>query len=349
LFLYWAIFSMLALGALLNQDQRPGRWRTLLLVFAAIPTALMIGLRWKIGPDWADYLDIFKYTQLFSLDVAIGHQDPGFMVLIWLLHRLGAGFWVLNMICGVIFIAGLTAFCRRQPNPWLAFLVAFPYLVIVVGMSGDRQSAALGFLFFGLNAFERGRLNRFVFFVLLAALFHGSVLLMLPVCLLASTRNRLLQVALLIATAALGFYFFREVFSVYAQRYSMEKIQSTGVAYRLAMNALSAILFLAFKGRFQLDEQQERLWRNISLVTFALGLVLLVVPSSTAVDRFLLYLFPLQFFVLSRIPLTLTTERQNAGQLTMAVIAYAALVQIVFLQFGTFSQYYVPYRSIIQT
>lgn len=347
--IYWAIFSILALGALLNQDQRPGRWRMLLLAFASIPTALMIGFRWRIGPDWADYLDIFKYTQLYSLGMAIGHQDPGFMVLIWVLHRFRAAFWVLNMICGAIFIAGLTAFCRRQPNPWLSFLVAFPYLVIVVGMSGDRQSAALGFLLLGLNAFERGRLMRFVFFVLVAALFHGSVLLMLPVCLLASTRNRLLQVALLIATAVLGFYFFREVFSVYANRYSMEKIQSTGVAYRLAMNALSAILFLAFKGRFQLEEHQEKLWRNISLTTLALGLVLLVVPSSTAVDRFLLYLFPLQFFVLNRLPRALTAERQTAGQITIAVIAYAALVQIVFLQLGTFSRYYVPYRSIFET
>lgn len=349
MFLYWAIFSTLALGALLNVDGRTGRWQTLLLIFASIPTALMIGLRWKIGPDWADYLDIFKYTQLFSLNMAIAHQDPGFMVLIWLLHRIGAPFWVLNMICGVVFIAGLTAFCRRQPNPWLAFLVAFPYLVIVVGMSGDRQSAALGFLFFGLNAFERARLISFVFFLVVAALFHGSVLLMLPVCLLAYTRNGLLQAALLIAAGVLGYYFFREVFSVYAHRYSMEKIQSTGVVYRLAMNALSAVLFLAFKRRFQLDEHQEKLWRNISLTTLALGLTLLVVPSSTAVDRFLLYLFPLQFFVLSRIPRILTAERQTAGQLTIAVIGYAALVQIVFLQLGTFSQYYVPYRSIIET
>jgi hypothetical protein len=33
----------------------------------------------------------------------------------------------------------------------------------------------------------------------------------------------------------------------------------------------------------------------------------------------------------------------------LLVIAYAAVVQIVFLQFGTYSSFYVPYRSIFQS
>lgn len=342
------MFSVLALGALLSGEGQGARWRTMLLMLASVPTALMIGLRWKIGPDWVEYVDIFDYTRLYSFDRALSSTDPAFAVLNILLHHLYAPFWVLNMVCGAVFVAGLTAFSLRQPNPWLAFLVAFPYLVIVVGMSGARQSVALGFLFFALNAFERGNLNRFVVLALIAALFHGSVLLVVPLCLLAYTRNDLQRAALLILSVAIGFYFFRDVFGLYAHRYSMEKIQSGGVVYRLAMNGLAAALFLAFKRRFNLEEHQEKLWRNMSFATVVLGLTLLIVPSSTAVDRFLLYLFPLQFFVLNRIPRVLSAERQTAGQFTIAVIAYAALVQVVFLQFGTFSRYYVPYRSILQ-
>lgn len=348
MFIYWAIFSVLALGALLSRHEYGGRWRTMLLVFASVPTVLMIGLRWNIGPDWVEYRDIFNYTRLFSFDRVLSSPDPAFAALNILLHQLGAPFWALNMTCGALFVAGLTAFSWRQPNPWLAFLLAFPYLVIVVGMSGDRQSVALGFLFFALNAFERGHLNRFILFAVVAALFHGSVLLVVPVCLLAYTRNDLQRAALLLLSVAIGFYFLRDVFGIYAHRYSMEKIQSGGVVYRLAMNGLAAAVFLAFRRRFNLEEHQDKLWRNMSFATIALGLTLLLVPSSTAVDRFLLYLFPLQFFVLSRIPRILGVERETAGQFTIAVIAYAALVQVVFLQFGTFSRYYAPYRSVLQ-
>ena len=347
MFIYWIIFVALAVGALLNSEAGFGRSRPAFLLVATIPTAMMIGLRWKIGPDWNSYLDIFNYTKLFSFDEAIGHAEPGFFTLDWLLHQVGAPFWVLNAICGTVFTIGLSAFCRRQPNPWLAFIVAFPYLCIVVSMSGDRQSLALGFLFFALNAFEDGKLTRFVALVLIASTFHGSVLLMIPLCLLSHTTSGLQRSVLLLAGVGLGYYFFREAFTVYAHRYSNEKIQSTGVAYRLAMNVLSAVIFLAIGKRFAVPAHVAKLWRNISLCTLALVVVLALVPSSTAVDRFLLYFFPLQFFVLSRLPNAATEDRHAAGQVTMLVVVYAALVQFVFLNFGTFAPAYVPYKSIL--
>lgn len=347
MYVYWVIFLILAVGALLNQEENAKRTRLTLVALASVPTALMIGLRWEIGPDWVAYSDIYNYTKLYSFTQAATHQDPGFMVLNWLLHQVSAPFWVLNLICGIVFVAGLTAFSRRQPNPWLAFLVAFPYLVIVVAMSGDRQSVALGLLFFALNAFERERLLSFVLLIVVAALFHGSILLILPLCLLSYTRNGLQRALLLAAVAALGFYYFRDVFGIYARRYSSEKIQSTGVAYRLAMNGMSALIFIIFQRRFAFETHLTKLWRNISLATLSLGLLLVVFPSSTAIDRFLLYLFPLQFVVLSRVPKILTANQQAASQITFLVIGYAALVQVTFLVFGTFASYYIPYRSII--
>ena len=342
---YWAIFLMLAAGALMNQhgERRSG---LAFVVLASLPTALMIGLRWEIGPDWAAYLDIYSYTRLYSFDRSIAHADPGYFTLMWLLHQAQAPFWVLNLVCGVVFVAGLTAFARRQPNPWLAYLVAFPYLVIVVAMSGNRQAIALGLMFFALNAFERERLLKFTLLILAAATFHGSVLLLLPFCLLSYTRNSLQSVALLTVAGILGYYLSRDAFSIYANRYVSAKLQSTGVAYRLAMNALAAVVYLLFHRRFAPNEHQARLWRNMSLCTLALIPLLIVLPSSTAIDRFLLYLFPLQFVVLSRVPTALAGERQATGQLTLLVIAFAALVQVVFLGFGKFAQAYIPYRSI---
>lgn len=346
MFIYWIIFLVFASGALLNQENHVGRTRLMFVMLAAVPTALMIGLRWQIGPDWPAYFDIFTYTKLFTLTRALSHADPGYMMLNLALHQFGAPFWALNLICGTIFVAGLTAFCRRQPNPWLAYLVAFPYLVIVVAMSGNRQSVALGLLFFALNAFERERLGRFVLFILLAALFHGSILLILPLCLLSYSRNNLQSALLLIGAAVLGVYFFHDVFSIYARRYSTDKIQSTGVVYRLAMNAMAAILYLVFRKRFALEDHQASLWRNISLCTLSLVLLSIVFPSSTAIDRFLLYLFPLQFIVLSRLPKVLGGDGRATRAATIGVIAYAALVQITFLLFGTFARYYIPYRWI---
>jgi hypothetical protein len=347
-FVYWGLFLILAAGALLSREGTTGRSLLLFIALAALPTLLMIGLRWEIGPDWGSYLDIFNYTKLYPLGRLIAREDPGFGFLLWLLHQAHAPFWILNVICGSVFVAGLTAFAVRQPNPWLAFLIAFPYLVIVVGMSGNRQSLALGFLFFALNAVERGRVNKFVLLIVFAALFHGSVLLVLPLGLLSYSRNNLQRGVLLIFALAVGYYFFRETFSLYARRYSMEHIQSAGVAYRLAMNLLAALIFLLFQGRFGFDEHQSKLWRNFSLCTLVLLVLLALLPSSTAIDRFVLYLFPLQFAVLSRTPNILTSgEGSGRLQLTFVVIAYCMVIQLVFLLFGSFASYYMPYRSLL--
>jgi len=208
-FVYWTIFVILAAGALLNHEDRGARSPLLFLALASIPTALMIGLRWRIGPDWPGYEIIYGYSHLFSFGQSLGRPDAGFFLLMWLLHQLSAPFWALNLVCGIVFVAGLTAFSFRQPNPWLAYLVAFPYLVIVVAMSGDRQSIALGLMFFALNAFQRGHLIRFVVLVLAGALFHGSVLLIIPLGLLSYAQNSVQRTLLLIVAAALGYYYFQ--------------------------------------------------------------------------------------------------------------------------------------------
>lgn len=346
---YWMIFLLLAGGALIARPDVEQLSVALFIALASLPTVLMIGLRWEVGPDWPAYVDIYNYTSLYQLGRSLAHADPGYFTTMWVLHQFDAPFWVLNIVCGVVFVAGLTAFALRQPNPWLAFLVAFPYLVIVVAMSGNRQSMALGLMFFALNAFERERLIKFTALILLAGTFHGSVLLVLPFGLLSYSRNGLVSVILLMIAAVLAYYLSRDAFTIYANRYTQIRIQSTGVAYRLAMNGLAAGIFLFYYRHFNLPEHQAKLWRNMSLATLALVPLLLVIPSSTAIDRFLLYLFPLQFVILSRVPSALAQDKRSTAQFTFMVVGYAALVQAVFLVFGKFAQAYIPYQTIFST
>lgn len=345
--IYWGIFLVLATGALLSGKAQEKRSPLIFFVLAAIPTALMIGLRWKIGPDWGSYILIYKYTGLISFWDAATHEDPAFYIMNWLLQEVRAPFWCVNLVCGLVFTAGLAAFCTRQPNAWLAFLVAFPYLVIVVGMSGIRQSAAIGLLCFALNAYEQNRLGRATLLIVAAALFHASALLMAPLCALSFSRNRLLQSLILIAVLVIAWLFFVRSFGGYADRYSSARIQSAGIWYRLAMNTLPAVIFLLYQRGFKLDETQRLFWRNMSLATLALFPLAVILPSNTAVDRFVLYLFPLQLFVLPRLDQVTASSRSVVVTTTIPVIAYAAIVQLVFLEFATYGSFYNPYRSIL--
>jgi hypothetical protein len=109
------------------------------LTAAALPIALMIGLRFQVGADWFSYEGIYDYFRYADLNETLSIGDPGYSLLNWIGQRFGVGVWFVNLACGTIFTWGLFRFARQQPNPWLAIVVAIPYLVIVVAMGYTRQ------------------------------------------------------------------------------------------------------------------------------------------------------------------------------------------------------------------
>ena len=73
-------------------------------------------------------------------------------------------------------------------------------------MDYTRQAAALGFLMLGLASLLRTEsLSRFLFWVALAALFHKSAVVCLPMVAFLGDRRKIVDLALL-ATAGLGIY-----------------------------------------------------------------------------------------------------------------------------------------------
>ena len=98
---------------------------------------------------------------------------------------------MVNSACAGLFSWGLFSFVNAQPRPWLALSVAVPYLVIVVAMGYTRQGVAIGFAMGGLLALGGERSNlRFVLWVIVAATFHKSAVLLIPIAALAEERGR---------------------------------------------------------------------------------------------------------------------------------------------------------------
>jgi hypothetical protein len=172
-----------------------------LLFVAALLIAAMIGFRYEVGGDWNTYKEIYSEISYFKLMEAIAYGDPGYSLLNWMAVQFGAGIWFVNLACGLIFTWGLVRFARRQTNPWLAVLVGIPYLVIVVAMGYTRQGVAIGLLLAGLSVLDRSSFVRFGFYILLAATFHKSAIVVLPLVALASSRNRLVTAGLMLVLA----------------------------------------------------------------------------------------------------------------------------------------------------
>lgn len=341
---YW-LFLSLPVGVILANRRLSERSQVSVWLAVWLLFALAIGLRFEVGGDWFAYLHHLEIRKTMSLPEVLLRSDPGYYLLNWFVAQAGGAIYWVNTVCGMILMTGIVRFVRAQPLPWLALLVAIPYLIIVVGMGYTRQSAALGFLLIGLVSLANAQMRWFVFWVMLGATFHKSAVLMLPVAALASTSNRFsgsLWVAVMSLVGAYLFVF--DSADALWANYVEANYQSQGGLIRVLMNSVPAVLFFLLRKQLRLSEAEDKLWFWMSIL--ALLCIPLVMISSTATDRVALYLIPIQLFVFARLPFVMADPRHRA-LVVLGVVGYYMLVQAVWLFFASHSFAWLPYENLV--
>ena len=347
---YWILFlapAFLALNKLravsspLPGSRTPALWRNVFVLLV-----LMIGLRHEVGGDWQHYLNHIEWVSGEALsDAFAGGRDPADGILYWMAAKSGLGAYLLNSVYAIFFSLGLVAFCRSQPRPWLALTVAVPYLITVVAMGYSRQGAAIGLAMMGLVALENKRVMKFLLLIILAALFHRSAVVLIPLAILADSRRRIFTLFWVVVTVSMLFYLLlQEHIETFISGYIDAEYESSGASIRIAMNAVPALLLLLARKRFGLLSSQSSFWTWMAWGALAFVALLYVSPSSTAVDRLALYWIPLQLFVWSRFPDAMGRPGAKNAFWVYAVIAYSAAVYFVWLFFAVHNAYWIPYK-----
>jgi hypothetical protein len=306
---------------------------------------LMVGLRHQVGGDWLNYLPTIDVALQQSFVEALAQKgDILYVALTWLSAQVGTGIYGVNLTCALVFTYGLMVFCQNSPRPWLSLAVAVPYLVIVVAMGYTRQGVAIGLVMLGLVALEKGSIKRFVAWLVLAALFHKTALILIPMAIFAGHKNWVALAGVLLTAVLMFFLLLNEYIDHLVAGYITDQYSSSGAAIRIAMNAVPAAVFLVFRKRFDLMDAQRIFWTWMSFVGLAFIMLLAISPSSTAVDRVALYWIPLQLYVWSRLPAALA--RTNSAQLpwVCGVLLYSLAVQFVWLFYADNNWAWVPYK-----
>jgi uncharacterized membrane protein YeaQ/YmgE (transglycosylase-associated protein family) len=318
------------------------------LYILGFASAAMVGLRFQVGADWFNYLDNYNLVQFLSYSQSLKTFDFGYVSLVFVAAKLDTGIWLVNTICGVIMVMGVAVFCARQYNPALTFLVAIPYLIIVVGMGYTRQGTAIGIVLAGLADVDGKKNMRLLLFVLLAALFHRTALLVLPLALAPLARRNLLgAIGGALAFVVLFIVLLRQSTDELVATYITQDYESGGAVVRVAMNIVPAILAIVLRKRLGFNEYQRDMWSVFALAALTTLVLVLVTNSTTAIDRVALFLIPLQLAILPRLPYALGSTRQKNAQIFLAVCGYSAAIQLVWLVFATHASYWVPYKTVI--
>jgi len=350
---YWLMFLLPALAALMMETQRTsvasdiasakldGAW-----IAVGVILTLLIGFRYEVGGDWFNYFRNLDDVAGAMLDEVFLMSDPGYQFLSWLSLEMDWDIFGVNTMAGAICAIGLVVFCRTLPRPWLALAVAVPYLIIVVCMGYTRQGVALGLAMLGLVALGKGGTGWFIFWVMLAATFHKTAVLLLPLAALAAAHNRFVALAWGAGSLALGYWLFLQdsVEKLYTS-YVEAEYQSSGAMIRLVMNLVPAVMLFVWRKKFTFTDAELRLWLLFAIISLGLFGIFLVSPSSTAVDRIALYMLPLQLVVFAHAPDAIGEESDADVSIpVLGVVAYYALVQFVWLNFADNAFGWLPYR-----
>ena len=340
---FWALTRLNSTPQLVNlgwETRLPAQWRSVFVFLV-----LMIGGRHEVGGDWFAYVEeVIKITSGPPDDI-LKVQDPMYTLFNWVAAKSGFGIYLVNILSAVFFSWGLLAFCRAQPRPWLALTVAVPYLIIVVAMGYTRQGAAIGVAMLGMVALGRGSSLQFILWIALAATFHKSAIILVPLAVLGGSRRRVLTLLWAIfAGVVLYVLLALESMDFLIRGYLVAEYNSAGAAIRIAMNALPAALFLLLRKRFQLSTDQSSFWTWMAYSALLFVVLLILSPSSTVVDRVALYWIPLQLFVLSRLPNALGQRNGKNTAWVYAVVAYSAVTQFVWLVYADMAFGWLPYQ-----
>ena len=321
-------------------------WYSTFVVFV-----LFVGFRFEVGPDWVQYGYIHTTLAYQNFWEVVTQPEPLSYLLFWISETLGYHVYLSNLMAAIIMLTGVFSFARRTVNPWLAVVSATPYFIIVMGMSGVRQTMAAGIILFLFSRWERYSFIKRGIYILLAAMFHTSALVnnvFLVIKLNIAMRYKLaLGVVITLATLylSLGVSVYADNIVQYQQRYLDSDFvdESFGSIYHIAMIAVPALI--GFIYRRQLDAHIH----SVSLMNFGLyasGMIFMMnFLSSTVASRLTVYLY----FVPMMVYPALVETFGKRGQMPyiFGVILFHMLILLAWFKLGNHSFAYSDYKNIM--
>lgn len=317
----------------------------LLLVF--------IGLRHEVGGDWSSYLYWYNAIRDKGFDFSVYgllFSDFGYNLANWISAKLNLGIYLVNTICGFIYLYGLfkfSTFFKREKYDVL--LIAYPYLTMIVATGYTRQSAALGLVFLSLYFFLTNRYILSYLPAFAALFFHKSSAIFLLFLVLVTPWRKRNPFALLMIVVSLAGLFalgYQEIFMRFYSFYVESQMESEGGTLRAIMNFIPAAGFL-FTRRYWnklLDSEQLKVWFVISIIVLVLSSFAIL--KLTFGDRLLLYFSVIQFLFFVWIE-KLFREKETKAMIYFAIIMIYTAALLVWLLFAKHREAWIPYSNLV--
>jgi hypothetical protein len=314
------------------------------LVMLGVFYVLFVGLRYEVGSDRWAYANMYDNFASSSFKEVLEMPELAFGIINWLVGQLDAGVYLVNFIVAIIFVSGLVRFAKTTPLPFLALISVTPYLVIAIGMSATRQSAAIGLVFHLMASWRQGLAYK-VSLSTLATLFHNSGIMSFIFVMQSLKMRHWVRLLLYGLGAAVLYPVLTQTDAAlkYQKIYIEDDLVSSGALMHALLNVIPSAIYLVFRRQWR-----ARFGASDLLLLLALLSILSVFGvsvSSTGLDRLALYLSPIQMMVYGSLPFLFGYQYKT--QLTVVIIVIQLLIMFFWLSYANTAEPFLPYQNLI--
>ncbi|EOG9703666.1 EpsG family protein [Acinetobacter baumannii] len=259
---------------------------------------VFIGLRFKVGGDWDNYLVLYENFKYLNFKEALFFFEPGYSLLNILGNFLQIkDIWFVNLCSSALVCIFLFITFIKLEKYWLCLLIYYPYHILAVSLGYTRQSIAVAILLYAFLKLLQNNKIKFLIFLLIAACFHKTAIIFILFYPLLFIKGKKVLIilyeifSLILITLILYISSLNE-----STVYTSEELNSSGVFLRLSLHIIPVISYFLLRNKvFKLDKSYLFLDYFVLLIFYCFCLSFLF---STLADRFNLYLIFFDIYVL---------------------------------------------------
>ena len=298
--------ALLLLWAALFCFRKPSRSKNLFFLLLSFGQLfLMMAFRYNVGSDYDNYY--YGYTTMKAEgfgNLTFLDWEPGFVIFTKLMAMIpGMDYQIYLIIISLIAIVPMAIFLYKESEiPWLSTILYVNMLMYFMSLNFLRQMIAVSLLMLAWVFLKRNKFFRFLLMIIVASLFHQTVLLMIPVYFIVKIKPGLKEL-LIYGFFLLWFYTASSniidlITSFYHEDYNNSEFIREGVSavYSILPVFITVVAFILVKTETINLTTENKYLVNLSFI----GTITMLTMSKHAIIERLSYYFIL--FMLLLVP-----------------------------------------------
>lgn len=325
------LFIVIILAFMSEKVRNNKKIYNLFIILIFLVLVLFAGLRSKVvGTDTGMYVG--RFLRL-NQDVATLINNSSRIEIGYRFLELFAKMISDNYISLLLFIAFVTLYFqirgiyRLSVNPLISIFVLITFGIYTYVFNGTRQAIAAAIYLYALYYLVKGNFKKYLLWILLAFLFHKSVVLMIPLYFLFRKKFSIKLVALIAVAVILIVMFFQKIVSygsIINENYgAYQDIEERGGKYLTLAYVLLSSLFIVIRNRIKLNFiENYDIYLNMFLIGTVVFVVVLITNSYVEMTRIAFYFIISSIFIW---PIIFKSLKQNEILLILVFFIFVHL------------------------